>query len=147
MPRRTTMPLWHVPTSGPSGPHSADELLQSKPELQPWADLLTRLTDARAHELAALNQLREAAFIALEVVTPGALTSWIEGVTSDIAHVFESLENGVGVMDRHLARKLGDVGLTNAVLQAMPQAGFPENAGQFPAFTQSPGMVTKDKTR
>lgn len=142
MPRRTTMPLWHIPTYGPAGPHTAEDLLANNPTLQPWAEFLTRLTDARARELEALNQLREAAFIALEIVHPGALTTWLEGVTTDIAHIFESLESGVQAVDRHLAKKF-DAALTNTALHTMPAQETAEIAREYPIVKPPRGRMTR----
>jgi hypothetical protein len=142
---RTTLPVWTVPTSGPSGPHDVEELLEIRRDLKPWSDMLTVCTEARSRQLEIISRLREANFVAFDVCLPGSpLLSWIQGMLSDGAMMLESFESVIIALDRYIAKKV-DAATTNTSVEAVAHNG--ENAGQFPIFTDSPGTVTRDRRR
>lgn len=146
MPRRTTMPLWHIPTYGPAGPHTAEDLLASNPALRPWAEIHSLMVEARAREFAILNLLREAGFVAPSVVRPGALTEWIEGMIGDAAMMLESFESVVRALDRHIAKKF-DAALTNTAVEAVPAQETAEIAREYPVVKPSRGRMNRRDNR
>jgi hypothetical protein len=106
--------------------------------------MLTIMVEARSRQHEILNRLREAGYLALEIVRPGALTEWVEGMTHDAAIAFESFESVIVALDRHIARQI-DSGLTNAALDAAAPSS--RNKGEYPALIVSPGMVTREPNR